>query len=713
MTFTFQNIQQAYTNNTGTTPTGWPVILARNPVSNVPNQDTNYKIGQFWIASLPNGTEELWYLSAQSTQVSATNPYGQLTSQWELISVNSALVSISDTANVPVFPSSNSSTPPDNIQLVGGTGISIVSTPASNLITITNTGTIASLTLTGNTGIATEAADNFNTVGGTTIYTTASGSTMSFDVSSAAYTILAGAPAGFGTPSIAITAGITNTVLLGHTGAAPSFGQVPNGALTNDSVTLNNGNNITVTGGTPLVLGGTASFNLTGTTQYAVQVGASTGALASLPLGTSGQVLTSNGAGANPTWQSNSGTTAIQTIDGDSGSMSGTIVTISGGSTGLTTTASVATMDLTGTLNVGHGGTGNTTFTPYSVITAGTTATGPFQNVVGVGTAGQILTSNGAGNLPTWQSAAASSVTSVTGNNGVTASPTTGAVIVSGVDATTTTVGVASFSSSNFSVTSGAVTSLPITVTGSGGITITGSPVNLGGTLTIANTNGAPTTNFTVDTTAGGGVNPVVPSSSGNIIISSGPTFNTGTNATGLRTDTTAANKIAIELQVAGAGTGATPITNNYGISQFNGTEFTVTSGFVSSNNITLVAGSGIALSPSTGLVNLGGSITISAVSTFNYVNVNHGSSPYTVLLTNQYISCDTSAGTVVLNFPNAPTIYQTFIVKDRLGTAATNAISITTPGGTDTFDGVTTYKIISNYGAIQLIYNGTNYEIY
>jgi hypothetical protein len=49
------------------------------------------------------------------------------------------------------------------------------------------------------------------------------------------------------------------------------------------------------------------------------------------------------------------------------------------------------------------GGTGNTTFTAYSVICAGTTATGTFQNVSGVGSANQVLTSNGASNLPTWQ----------------------------------------------------------------------------------------------------------------------------------------------------------------------------------------------------------------------------------------------------------------------------------------------------------------------
>jgi hypothetical protein len=55
------------------------------------------------------------------------------------------------------------------------------------------------------------------------------------------------------------------------------------------------------------------------------------------------------------------------------------------------------------TIDVPHGGTGNTTFTAYSLICAGTTATGAFQNVSGLGSSGQVLTSNGAGTLPTWQ----------------------------------------------------------------------------------------------------------------------------------------------------------------------------------------------------------------------------------------------------------------------------------------------------------------------
>jgi hypothetical protein len=58
-----------------------------------------------------------------------------------------------------------------------------------------------------------------------------------------------------------------------------------------------------------------------------------------------------------------------------------------------------------GTAVVAGGGTGDTSFTAYSVICGGTTTTGALQNVSGLGTSGQVLTSNGASALPTWQTA--------------------------------------------------------------------------------------------------------------------------------------------------------------------------------------------------------------------------------------------------------------------------------------------------------------------
>jgi hypothetical protein len=78
-------------------------------------------------------------------------------------------------------------------------------------------------------------------------------------------------------------------------------------------------------------------------------------------------------------------------------------MTLGGAPTTALLNATSMTLGWTGSLAVGRGGTANTTFTAYSVICAGTTATGAFQNVSGVGTSAQVLTSNGAAALPTWQ----------------------------------------------------------------------------------------------------------------------------------------------------------------------------------------------------------------------------------------------------------------------------------------------------------------------
>jgi hypothetical protein len=99
---------------------------------------------------------------------------------------------------------------------------------------------------------------------------------------------------------------------------------------------------------------------------------------------------------------------------------------------------------------------------------------------------------------------------------------------------------------------------------------------------------------------------------------------------------------------------------------------------------------------------------------TINYTNVTAAMSPYTVLSTDNYLSVNCSAGAVTLNFPNSPTDEQVWVVKDRTGNAASNNITITTPGGTVTFDGATSYVMSTNYQSIQLIANSTpTYEVY
>lgn len=57
------------------------------------------------------------------------------------------------------------------------------------------------------------------------------------------------------------------------------------------------------------------------------------------------------------------------------------------------------------TLGVPSGGTGAASLTAYALLAGGTTGAGALQQVSGLGTSGQVLTSNGAAALPTWQAA--------------------------------------------------------------------------------------------------------------------------------------------------------------------------------------------------------------------------------------------------------------------------------------------------------------------
>lgn len=59
-------------------------------------------------------------------------------------------------------------------------------------------------------------------------------------------------------------------------------------------------------------------------------------------------------------------------------------------------------------IEVAAGGTGKSSVTAYAVLCGGTTTTNPIQSIAAVGTAGQVLTSNGAGALPTFQTASPS-----------------------------------------------------------------------------------------------------------------------------------------------------------------------------------------------------------------------------------------------------------------------------------------------------------------
>lgn len=195
--------------------------------------------------------------------------------------------------------------------------------------------------------------------------------------------------------------------------AASSYSQTLTGTGTQ---TFRMPNATTLTTGVAFVFNNNATGNLTLQDSASGSIGTVT------PGGAVELVLLNNGTVAgtwdyhgflpeNVTWGTNAldlGTTVIS-----NGTWQGGTVQPAYGGTGLTTFTAAnnalystgATTLTAGTLPVAAGGTGRATATAYALVCGGTTSTGALQSVASVGTSGQILTSNGAGALPTFQTA--------------------------------------------------------------------------------------------------------------------------------------------------------------------------------------------------------------------------------------------------------------------------------------------------------------------
>lgn len=183
------------------------------------------------------------------------------------------------------------------------TGGTIAFTPGANSLNLEAVGSGASVTVNADSGSATPVANILTLKGqvGRNITTVGAANNLTIAVSGTTNNAVQIGNASGALSSVAV--GAANTVLLG-TGAAPSFGQVPNAALVNSTITVTGDQNITV-GGSPVALGGAVTLSFPDINQYELVTANGSGAAQSLPAGTgtSGQVLTSNGAGAYPTWQ--------------------------------------------------------------------------------------------------------------------------------------------------------------------------------------------------------------------------------------------------------------------------------------------------------------------------------------------------------------------------------------------------------------------------
>ena len=86
---------------------------------------------------------------------------------------------------------------------------------------------------------------------------------------------------------------------------------------------------------------------------------------------------------------------------------------------------------------------------------------------------------------------------------------------------------------------------------------------------------------------------------------------------------------------------------------------------------------------------------------------------PYVVLSTDEYLGVTTSSLAITIELPNAPATGRTYTIKDSTGNASTNNITVTTVGGAVLIDGATTFVMNTNYESINVIFNGTNYEVW
>jgi hypothetical protein len=148
----------------------------------------------------------------------------------------------------------------------------------------------------------------------------------------------------------------------------------------------------------------------------------------------------------NVTWGTNALALGSTVITG--GTWNGGTIPTSYGGTGLTTFTAAnnalystsASALAAGTLPVAAGGTGATSQTAYAVLCGGTTSTNAYQSIASVGTAGQVLTSNGAGALPSFAAAAGATITGTT---------TSGTYYVVGTTSTSGSLTTASISNTN------------------------------------------------------------------------------------------------------------------------------------------------------------------------------------------------------------------------------------------------------------------------
>lgn len=342
--------------------------------------------------------------------------------------------------------------------LTAGTGIAITNGPGT--VTITNTGGGGggggATSLSGNTGSAPNIAGVINVIGSTGLTTTGDG-----------VQTLTITPTG----NLLALQGLSGTGYVVHTGANTFIERT---FVAGSGITLTNADG--VAGATTITAGATVP------TTFTEDAGTATPAANNINiLGTAAQGISTSGAGSTVTLTAANATSVQKGVSSfnatnftvTAGAVASNPITVTAG-TGLTTGGSVnlggsVTLALDIPVTVAHGGTGDITLTNHGVMLGqGTNAV----VVTAAGTNGQVLI----------------------GGTGVDPAFAT----IAGTQGVTLTGGSNTLSIGLVAVPNSALANSSITVVGGSGISVTGSPVSLGGSVTISAT-GTIVTQFSAD----------------------------------------------------------------------------------------------------------------------------------------------------------------------------------------------------------------------
>jgi hypothetical protein len=348
------------------------VYIVRNATTG--GYGVTFKVSGQTGVSIPNGSTYLLYVNGTDAVAVTGTMASQLASAVAItggsIVANASSLSVrdSDGSHVLTFAVGSNLTSNTTLTLTTGTSNRTLDISSAN-VTISTAGAAliddadasAQRTTLGLGTIATQNSNNVSITGGSvtgiTDLAVADGGTGASDASTARTNLGIGTIGTQNANNVTITGGsitgITDLAVAdGGTGASDASGARTNLGL--GTISTQNANNVTITGG-----------SISGITDLAVADGGT-------------------GASDASTARTNLGLGSIATQNANN-------VTITGGSvTGIA--------DIT----VADGGTGTSSFTAYSVVVGGTTSTGPLQTVASVGTSGQVLTSAGAGAIPTW-----------------------------------------------------------------------------------------------------------------------------------------------------------------------------------------------------------------------------------------------------------------------------------------------------------------------